>query len=91
MSVISRAFLDCVYCGLNELWISNPVVVSTRDLRDALSPAESRPLRGRVVEDASKLLSLGFHTGDPTTIINFNQILLLLLSVKYQFIFIFSL
>lgn len=41
--------------------------MSTRDLRDALkedAPA-SRPLRGRVVEVASKLLSLGFHTGDP--------------------------
>lgn len=39
------------------------------DLRDALSVAEpdSLPFRGRVVEVASKLLSLGFHTGDPIT------------------------
>lgn len=46
-----------------------PVLVSTRDLREALRTAEecSLPLRGRVVEAAPKLQSLGFHTGDPTT------------------------
>ena len=37
-----------------------------RDLRDALKP-ESLPLRGSVDAEASKLLSLGFHTGDPIT------------------------
>ncbi|KAJ3653799.1 hypothetical protein Zmor_013032 [Zophobas morio] len=58
-----------LYCWLYALCISSPVVVSTRDLREALKAAIlwSLPLRGRVVEDASKLLSLGFHTGDPIT------------------------
>lgn len=58
------------YCWLNVLCISNPVLVSIRDLREALSAAElwSLPFRGSVVEVASKLLSLGFHTGDPITI-----------------------
>lgn len=58
-----------LYCWLYALCISSPVVVSTRDLREALKAAIlwSLPLRGRVVEVASKLLSLGFHTGDPIT------------------------
>nr|CAH7723384.1 unnamed protein product [Callosobruchus chinensis] len=47
-----------------------PVVVSMSDFRDALNAAAilwSLLLRGSVVEVGSKLLSLGFHTGDPIT------------------------
>lgn len=68
--LIARLFVCQPYCWLYVLCISRPVLVSMRDLREALSAAIlwSLPLRGRVVEVASKLLSLGFHTGDPIKI-----------------------